>query len=140
MTQQCTGYACLSMVPVPVPVPIPTFLSRSSTRKAHRIIQTRVRLRSGLVTDPGGFPHYEAQQPGIPKINLQRPTKDSASSWPPDVATAICNRCGDNNDIENIPRYTRRQILKAPILSTSSKGDIPIFWRMNPICEVLGWL
>ncbi|KAG9670323.1 hypothetical protein KCU99_g8587, partial [Aureobasidium melanogenum] len=101
-----------------------------------------MRLRSGLVTGPPGTAQTEAQQPTISNNKPKWPIKDSTFFWPPDVATAIRRRCDVENDIEDIPRmsghYTRREILKKPIMSTS-----PNFLNTLPyelVYKILGFL
>jgi len=122
MSQQCTGYACLRLLSLSLFLPsfLTGQLARSLKKPNPGIILTKMRLRSELVTNPGENAPHEAPKSSMPNNKPKWPVEDSTFLWPPDVATAIRRRCGDKNDIEDIPCYTRRQILKRPILSTSS--------------------
>ncbi|KAG9520393.1 hypothetical protein KCU93_g7713, partial [Aureobasidium melanogenum] len=101
-----------------------------------------MRLRSGLVTGPPGPAQTEAQQPTISNNKPKWPIRDATFFWPPDVAIVIRRRCGVENDNEDVPHmpghYTRRQILKKPILSTSSKLFTTLPYEL--VYKILGFM
>ncbi|KAG9512635.1 hypothetical protein KCV07_g9312, partial [Aureobasidium melanogenum] len=101
-----------------------------------------MRLRSGLTTGPPGTALTEAQQPTISNDKPKWLIRDATFFWPPDVAIVIRRRCGVENDNEDVPRmpghYTRRQILKKPILSTSSKLFTTLAYEL--VYKILGFM